>query len=172
MFLLFIHTGQYRKCTSVRERGGDGIRKDLELGLFQGSPKAQPRYMHKAVGSNILSEFEETFLLKILNAFHSRQRFSCVKNFLWLSTKLRQSYPLPPTWFLLQVSFSFFFFFFFFGLSVAQITHVSTYAWLYYHHSQPFFFFFLFFFFLIKYIYLFIYFLNFFYLFFFFILIN
>ncbi len=39
-----------------------------------------------------------------------------------------------------------FFFFFFFGLSVAQITHVSTYAWLYYHHSQPFFFFFLFFF--------------------------
>ncbi len=51
-------------------RGGDGIKKDLELGLFQGSPKAQPRYMHKAVGSNILSEFEETFLLKILNAFH------------------------------------------------------------------------------------------------------
>ncbi len=41
----------------------------------------------------------------------------------------------------------FFFFFFFFGLSVAQITHVSTYAWLYYHHSQPFFFFFSFFFF-------------------------
>ncbi len=37
-------------------------------------------------------------------------------------------------------------FFFFFGLSVAQITHVSTYAWLYYHHSQPFFFFFFFFF--------------------------
>lgn len=106
VFLLFIHTGQYRKCTSVRERGGHGIRKDLELGLFQGSPKAQPRYMHKAVGSNILSEFEETFLLKILNAFHSRQRFSCVKNFLWLSTKLRQSYPLPPTWFLLQVPFS------------------------------------------------------------------
>ncbi len=62
MFLLFIHTGQYRKCTCVRERGGHGIRKDLELGLFQGSPKAQPRYMHKAVGSNILSEFEETFL--------------------------------------------------------------------------------------------------------------
>ncbi len=86
MFLLFIHTGQYRKCTSVSERGGHGIRKDLELGLFQGSPKAQPRYMHKAIGSNILSEFEETFLLKILNAFHSRLRFSCVKNFLWLST--------------------------------------------------------------------------------------
>ncbi len=104
VFLLFIHTGQYRKCTC--ERGGHGIRKDLELGLFQGSPKAQPRYMHKAVGSNILSEFEETFLLKILNAFHSRLRFSCVKNFLWLSTKLRQSYPLPPTRFLLQVSFS------------------------------------------------------------------
>ncbi len=62
--------------------------------------------MHKAIGSNILSEIEETFLLKILNAFHSRQRFSCVKNFLWLSTKLRQSYPLPPTWFLLQVPFS------------------------------------------------------------------
>ncbi len=41
------------------------------------------------------------------------------------------------------------FFFFFFGLSVAQITHDSTYAWLYYHHSQPFFFssFFFFFFF-------------------------
>ncbi len=38
--------------------------------------------------------------------------------------------------------FFFFFFVFFFGLSVAQITHVSTYAWLYYHHSQPFFFFF------------------------------
>ncbi len=38
----------------------------------------------------------------------------------------------------------FFFFFFFFGLSVAQITHDSTYAWLYYHHSQPFFFLFLF----------------------------
>ncbi len=53
----------------------------------------------------------------------------------------------------------FFFLFFFFGLSVAQITHVSTYAWLYYHHSQPFFFFFSFFFF-IKYIYLFIYFFN------------
>ncbi len=34
------------KC--VREEG-HGIRKDLELGLFQGSPKAQPRYMHKAV---------------------------------------------------------------------------------------------------------------------------
>ncbi len=44
--------------------------------------------------------------------------------------------------------FFFFFFFFFFCLSVAQITHDSTYAWLYYHHSQPFFFlFFLFFFF-------------------------
>ncbi len=41
----------------------------------------------------------------------------------------------------------FFFFFFLFGLSVAQITHDSTYAWLYYHHSQPFFFFFFFFFF-------------------------
>ncbi len=61
-----------------------------------------------------------------------------------------------------------FFLFFFFGLSVAQITHVSTYAWLYYHHSQPFSFFF--FFFLIKYIYyLFIFFL-FFYLFFIFFL--
>ncbi len=46
-------------------------------------------------------------------------------------------------------TFFFFFFFFFFGLSVAQITHDSTYAWLYYHHSQPFFFFFFFFFFLI-----------------------
>ncbi len=44
-------------------------------------------------------------------------------------------------------SFFFFFFFFFFGLSVAQITHDSTYAWLYYHHSQPFFFFFYFFYF-------------------------
>ncbi len=57
-------------------------------------------------------------------------------------------------------AFLFFFFFFFFGLSVAQITHVSTYAWLYYHHSQPFFFFFL-----IKYIYyLFIFFYYFFFL--------
>ncbi len=61
------------ESAQVCERGGHGIRKDLELGHFQGSPKAQPRYMHKAVGSNILSEFEETFLLKILNAFHSRQ---------------------------------------------------------------------------------------------------
>ncbi len=43
--------------------------------------------------------------------------------------------------------FFFFFSFFFFGLSVAQITYDSTYAWLYYHHSQPFFFFFFFFFF-------------------------
>ncbi len=40
--------------------------------------------------------------------------------------------------------FFFFSFFFFFGLSVAQITHESTYAWLCYHHSQPFFFFFFF----------------------------
>ncbi len=102
----YLYIQDSTESAQVCERGGHGIRKDLELGLFQGSPKAQPRYMHKAIGSNILSEFEETFLLKILNAFHSRQRFSCVKNFLWLSTKLRQSYPLPPTWFLLQVPFS------------------------------------------------------------------
>ncbi len=89
----YLYIQDSTESAQVCERGGHGIRKDLELGLFQGSPKAQPRYMHKAVGSNILSEFEETFLLKILNAFHSRQRFSCVKNFLWLSTKLRQSYP-------------------------------------------------------------------------------
>ncbi len=63
--------------------------------------------------------------------------------------------------------FFFFFFFFFFGLSVAQITHDSTYAWLYYHHSQPFFFFFFLFFFflffliLIKYIYIFFFFFSF-----------
>ncbi len=85
----YLYIQDSTESAQVCERGGDGIRKDLELGLFQGSPKAQPRYMHKAVGSNILSEFEETFLLKILNAFHSRQRFSCVKNFLWLSTKLK-----------------------------------------------------------------------------------
>ncbi len=102
----YLYIQDSTESAQVCERGGDGIRKDLELGHFQGSPKAQPRYMHKAIGSNILSEFEETFLLKILNAFHSRQRFSCVKNFLWLLTKLRQSYPLPPTWFLLQVPFS------------------------------------------------------------------
>ena len=53
------------------ERGGDGIRKDLELGLFQESLEAQPRYIQD-FGSNILSEFEETFLLEILNVFHSR----------------------------------------------------------------------------------------------------
>ncbi len=99
--LCYLYIQDSTESAQVCERGGDGIRKDLELGLFQGSPKAQPRYMHKAVGSNILSEFEETFLLKILNAFHSRQRFSCVTQ-----TKLRQSYPLPPTWFLLQVPFS------------------------------------------------------------------
>ncbi len=93
----YLYIQDSTESAQVCERGGHGIRKDLELGLFQGSPKAQPRYMHKAVGSNILSEFEETFLLKILNAFHSRQRFSCVKKFLWLSTKLRQSYLLPPT---------------------------------------------------------------------------
>ncbi len=74
----YLYIQDSTESAQVWERGGDGIRKDLELGLFQGSPKAQPRYMHKAVGSNILSEFEETFLLKILNAFHSRQRFSCV----------------------------------------------------------------------------------------------
>ncbi len=91
----YLYKQDSTESAQVCERGGHGIRKDLELGLFQGTPKAQPRYMHKAIGSNILSEFEETFLLKILNAFHSRQRFSCVKNFLWLSTKLRQSYPLP-----------------------------------------------------------------------------
>ncbi len=83
----YLYIQDSTESAQVCERGGHGIRKDLELGLFQGSPKAQPRYMHKAIGSNILSEFEETFLLKILNAFHSRQRFSCVKNFLWLSTK-------------------------------------------------------------------------------------
>ncbi len=82
----YLYIQDSTESAQVCERGGHGIRKDLELGLFQGSPKAQPRYMHKAVGSNILSEFEETFLLNILNAFHSRQRFSCVKNFLWLST--------------------------------------------------------------------------------------
>ncbi len=82
----YLYIQDSTESAQVCERGGHGIRKDLELGLFQGSPKAQPRYMHKAVGSNILSEFEETFLLKILNAFHSRQRFSCVKKFLWLST--------------------------------------------------------------------------------------
>ncbi len=75
-------------------------------GKMHGMPDYQSSPVHKAIGSNILSEFEETFLLKILNAFHSRQRFSCVTNFLWLSTKLKQSYPLPPTWFLLQVPFS------------------------------------------------------------------
>ncbi len=75
----YLYIQDSTESAQVCERGGDGIRKDLEPGLFQGSPKAQPRYMHKAVGSNILSEFEETFLLKILNAFHSRQRFSCVK---------------------------------------------------------------------------------------------
>ncbi len=106
IFGVFVIYTYRTESAQVWERGGHGIRKDLELGLFQGSPKAQPRYMHKAVGYNIWSEFEETFLLKILNAFHSMQHFSCVKNFLWLSTKLRQSYPLPPTWFLLQVSFS------------------------------------------------------------------
>ncbi len=79
--------------------------------FFQGAPNPLATALQStttlyAQGSNILSEIEETFLLKILNAFHSRQRFSCVKNFLWLSTKLRQSYPLPPTWFLLQVPFS------------------------------------------------------------------
>ncbi len=78
---LFLFIQDSTESAQVWERGGDGIRKDLALGLFQGSPKAQPRYMHKAIGSNILSEFEETFLLKILNAFHSRQGFSCVKNF-------------------------------------------------------------------------------------------
>ncbi len=72
----YLYIQDSTESAQVCERGGDGIRKDLELGLFQGSPKAQPRYMHKAIGSNILSEFEETFLLKILNAFHSRQRFS------------------------------------------------------------------------------------------------
>ncbi len=39
-------------------------------------------------------------------------------------------------------NFFIFFLFFFFGLSVTQITHDSTYAWLCYHHSQPFFSFF------------------------------
>ncbi len=83
LFLVFLllYIQDSTESAQVCERGGHGIRKDLELGLFQGSPKAQPRYMHKAIGSNILSEFEETFLLKILNAFHSRQRFSCVKTF-------------------------------------------------------------------------------------------
>ncbi len=44
----------------------------------------------------------------------------------------------------IHTGFLFFFFFFssFFGLSVAQITHDSTYAWLCYHHSQPFLFYF------------------------------
>ncbi len=37
--------------------------------------------MHKAVGSNIVPEFEEKILLKILNAFHLRQDFYCTKNF-------------------------------------------------------------------------------------------
>ncbi len=78
----YLYIQDSTESAQVCVRGGHGIRKDLELGLFQGSPKAQPCYMHKAVGSNILSEFEETFLLKILNAFHSRKRFSCVKNFL------------------------------------------------------------------------------------------
>ncbi len=64
VFLLFIHTGQYRKCTSVRERGEHGIRKDLELGLFQGSPKAQPRYMHKAVVLTFYQNLKKHFYLK------------------------------------------------------------------------------------------------------------
>ncbi|XP_016142231.1 uncharacterized protein [Sinocyclocheilus grahami] len=42
------------ESAQVGEGGGEGIRKDLELGHFQGSPEAQPHYMHKAVGSNIL----------------------------------------------------------------------------------------------------------------------
>ena len=65
----------HTESAQVGERGGDGIRKDLELGHFQGSPEAEPHYLHEAIGCKILSEFEETFLLKILNAFHSRQDF-------------------------------------------------------------------------------------------------
>ncbi len=78
---LFLFIQDSTENAQVGERGGDGIRKDLELGLFQGSPEAQSRYMHKAVSSNILSEFEKTFILNILNAFHSRQGLSCIKNF-------------------------------------------------------------------------------------------
>ncbi len=59
--------------------------------------------MHKAVGSNIVPEFEEKILLKILNAFHLRQDFYCTKNFkatvsikfstpLWLSTNSDRSH--------------------------------------------------------------------------------
>ncbi len=82
----YLYIQDSTESAQVCERGGHGIRKDLELGLFQGSPKAQPRYMHKAVDSSILSEFEEAFNILSRNVFHSRQRFSCVKNFLWLSS--------------------------------------------------------------------------------------
>ncbi len=94
MFLLFIHTGQYRKCTSVRERR-TRHQKGPRAGTLSRITQSTTTLYAQGSCSNILSEFEETFLLKILNAFHSRLRFSCVKNFLWLSTKLRQSYPLP-----------------------------------------------------------------------------
>ncbi len=77
----YLYIQDSTESAQVCERGGHGIRKDLELGLFQGSPKAQPRYMHKAVDSSILSEFEEAFNILSRNVFHSRQRFSCVKNF-------------------------------------------------------------------------------------------
>ncbi len=52
------------ESAQVCERGGHGIRKDLELGLFQGSPKAQPRYMHKAVVLTFYQNLKKHFYLK------------------------------------------------------------------------------------------------------------
>ena len=52
--MVFLFIQDSTESTQVGESGGDGIRKDLGLGLFQGSPEAQPHYMHEAVGSNIL----------------------------------------------------------------------------------------------------------------------
>ncbi len=105
VFLLFIHTGQHRKCTSVRARR-TRHQKGPRAGTLSRITQSTTTLCTRQLVLTFYQNLKKTFLLKILNAFHSMQHFSCVKNFLWLSTKLRQSYPLPPTWFLLQVPFS------------------------------------------------------------------